>query len=405
MKPNFIWQDKRSLNYLLSLFVFSLGSFIINPYYAIYVSDNLGYGVAFAGVLVSVKVISQRVFALFGGGMADVFPAVYAALAGVAVRGLSFVLLALHADKEFLIVSAVMNGIGGALFNPANRKLLFMRYKEEDAKLKQIISLRNASFNLGAAIGPLLGVYLIHLDFKGACLAITLIHLVVGLMLLGSRPASPASSRGERRSLFSELRTSLLNSALLPVFGLQFFFMYFYSHIEYLLPIFISQQHSEYFVSIAFFVNTVFVIAAQTVFSRTFNALGAGFAWAAMLLFFISLALLAIIAPDNPLLYGLLIVLAVMGFSAAEVILSIQVDYISTQVGGHLNSGTIFGAISLVAAGGLFMANAINGLILDYFGFIAVWLVNIAIAAVLCLVSCWRYYLARTSVCARPLED
>ncbi|ENZ8715420.1 MFS transporter [Klebsiella aerogenes] len=114
MKSSFICHDKRSLNYLLSLFIFSLGSFIINPYYAIYVSDNLGCGVAFAGVLVSIKVISQRVFALFGGSMADIFPAVYAALAGVGVRALSFALLALNANHEILLVSAVMNGIGGA---------------------------------------------------------------------------------------------------------------------------------------------------------------------------------------------------------------------------------------------------------------------------------------------------
>lgn len=114
MKTSFIWHDKRSLNYLLSLFIFSLGSFIINPYYAIYVSDNLGYGVAFAGVLVSIKVISQRVFALFGGSMADIFPAVYVALAVVGVRALSFALLALNANHEILLVSAVMNGIGGA---------------------------------------------------------------------------------------------------------------------------------------------------------------------------------------------------------------------------------------------------------------------------------------------------
>ncbi len=69
---------------------------------------------AFAGVLVSIKVISQRVFALFGGSMADIFPAVYAALAGVGVRALSFALLALNANHEILLVSAVMNGIGGA---------------------------------------------------------------------------------------------------------------------------------------------------------------------------------------------------------------------------------------------------------------------------------------------------
>lgn len=39
------------------------------------------------------------------------------------------------------------------------------------------------------------------------------------------------------------------------------------------------------------------------------------------------------------------------------------------------------GAISLVAAGGLFAANAINSVILEYFNFAAVWLVNSVIAA------------------------
>ena len=61
--------------------------------------------------------------------------------------------------------------------------------------------------------------------------------------------------------------------------------MYFYSHIEYLLPIFITHQYSEYFVSVVFFVNTLFVIFAQTVFSRIFNELRAGIAWGAMALF------------------------------------------------------------------------------------------------------------------------
>lgn len=402
MKSSFIWHDKRSLNYLLSLFIFSLGSFIINPYYAIYVSDNLGYGVAFAGVLVSIKVISQRVFALFGGSMADIFPAVYAALAGVGVRALSFALLALNANHEILLVSAVMNGIGGALFNPAIRKLLFTRYKEDDVKLKQVIAWRNAAFNLGAAIGPLIGVYLINLDFKGACVAITLIHIVVGLMLSGAKQAYQLRpTESGRRSLIVELSASLFNPALFPVFALQFFFMYFYSHIEYLLPIFITHQYSEYFVSVVFFVNTLFVIFAQTVFSRIFNELRAGIAWGAMVLFFISLAILSIFPGANPMIYGLLIVLGVIAFSTGEVILSIQVDYIATHVGGHLNSGTIFGAISLVAAGGLFAANAINSVILDYFNFAAVWLVNSVIAAALGGFSLYRYYLSRTLAYSR----
>jgi MFS family permease len=402
MKPFFIWQDKRSLNYLLSLFIFSLGSFIINPYYAIYVSDNLGYGVAFAGLLVSVKVISQRVFALIGGSMADIFPAVYAAQAGVVVRALSFALLALNANREILIISAVLNGIGGALFNPAIRKLLFTRYKEDNGKLKQVIAWRNAAFNLGAAIGPLIGVFLINLDFKNACIAITLIHIVVGAMLMGARTAQQATPiEAGGRSLFVELTASLLNRALFPIFVLQFFFMYFYSHIEYLLPIFIAQQHSEYFVSIVFFVNTLFVIVAQTIFSRVFNELRAGVAWGMILLFFIALALLAIFPKTNPLLYGTIIVLGVMAFSASEVILSIQVDYIATLVGGHHNSGTIFGAISLVAAGGLFVANLINSTILEYFGFTAVWLVNMAIAAGLGGFALYRYYFSRTLAYSR----
>ncbi|WPS09959.1 hypothetical protein SM907_08235 [Klebsiella aerogenes] len=243
---------------------------------------------------------------------------------------------------------------------------------------------------------------MINLDFKGACVAITLIHIVVGLMLSGAKQAYQLRpTEAGRRSLIVELSASLFNPALFPVFALQFFFMYFYSHIEYLLPIFITHQYSEYFVSVVFFVNTLFVIFAQTVFSRIFNELRAGIAWGAMVLFFISLAILSIFPGANPLLYGLLIVLGVIAFSTGEVILSIQVDYIATHVGGHLNSGTIFGAISLVAAGGLFAANAINSVILEYFNFAAVWLVNSVIAAALGGFSLYRYYLSRTLAYSR----
>ena len=101
------------------------------------------------------------------------------------------------------------------------------------------------------------------------------------------------------------------------------------------------------------------------------------------------------------MIYGLLIVLGVIAFSTGEVILSIQVDYIATHVGGHLNSGTIFGAISLVAAGGLFAANAINSVILEYFDFAVVWLVNSLIAAGLGGFSLYRYYLSRTLAYSR----
>ena len=44
-------------------------------------------------------------------------------------RALSFALLALNANQRDPARFAVMNGIWGALFNPAIRKLLFTRYK------------------------------------------------------------------------------------------------------------------------------------------------------------------------------------------------------------------------------------------------------------------------------------
>ncbi|QIZ46161.1 MFS transporter [Dickeya zeae] len=384
MNASFIWHDKPSLNYLVSLFIFSLGSYIINPYYAIYVSDNLGYGIAFAGFLVSAKVISQRIFALVGGSIADILPTVYAAQIGVTIRALSFALLALDARKEFLVVSAVMNGIGGALFNPAIRKLLFTRYKDHERRLKAVIGWRNAAFNMGAAIGPLIGIYLINLNFKGACVAITLIHIIVGLMLISRTQNAHLSSAASKNSLLEGVTACITNRALYPVFALQFFFMYFYSNIEYLLPIFIARHFNEYFVSMVFFVNTVFIIAAQTVFGRFFNELRVGVAWCSLLVFFITLSVLSFYSIASPLFYGSLIVIAVAAFSAAEVILSIQVDYIAMQTGGnHNNSGTVFGAISLVAAGGLFAANTLNSLLLNHYSFLTVWLINTAFIAIL----------------------
>ncbi len=84
----------------------------------------------------------------------------------------------------------------------------------------------------------------------------------------------------------------------------------------------------------------------------------------------------------NPLLYGLLIVLGVIAFSTGEVILSIQVDYIATHVGGHLNSGTIFLALfHWWRLAGYLRPTPSTASYSSTFNFAAVWLVNSVIAA------------------------
>jgi len=139
-----VLQDPSAIAHLGSVLLFSLGSSIITPFFAIYVAKTLGYGLTFSALLISVKVIGQRALSLAGGMLADSYGAKSMAIVGVVIRTASFTLLLLAPSRHTLLASALLNGLGAAIYHPALRKLLYTRYRALPTLLARVIGLRNA---------------------------------------------------------------------------------------------------------------------------------------------------------------------------------------------------------------------------------------------------------------------
>ena len=368
--------DVSSLTCLIALFLFSTAGYILNPYFAIIVAEDLGHGIAFAGLLISIKVVTQRLFSLLGGIGADVFGSYQMMQFGVMLRIISFLLLAFSLSHLYLIVATVLNGIGSACFNPAIRKTLFTKYKNNEAKLQIVISLRSALFNVGTAIGPLIGMLFIRSNFMIVCFIIAALHLIVSVGLFLIKREEPLTNKKEH----GFVKTSLLifDRQLLPLYLLQFCFIYFYSNLEYLIPIYFSKISGTQLVGFAFFVNAVVVVSIQVFFVKWLANIKVRSSIAAFMVFFLLMFSIQFI--DTP--YNLIFIslLAIFVFSFAEAALAYKTDYLATKISDA--SGAVYGALTMVGGLAFIVANLINGLLQGVMSFQYVWGANAILSIV-----------------------
>lgn len=369
--------------YLFSILLFSLGSSIITPYFGIYVAVTLGYGLKFAGILISVKVISQRGMSLPGGIFTDCYGSRTVALAGIALRSLSFGLLLIDPSYLSLIASAFLNGTGSALYQPAVRKLIFSRHREDSSHLGHLVGMRNAFLNIGAATGPAIGLLLVESNFKIAILFITIIYIVNGaLIAIIPKEFSNKQTDFSEKPKWRDLRSKDFYYILL----IQFSFFLAYSHFEFLIPIFIQQQFGRTLIAVAFLVNTIMIVMLQLKWGRKFSKVpcwvGNGC--------FVSFYLCCIVASSvdrlfwdaNLLSATLLVIITMALFTLGEIILSNRVDFLTALKVSPRTSGTAYGVVALSGALAIFLANMVNSYILEFSNYKTLWLLNSIISII-----------------------
>ncbi|AIW17274.1 MFS transporter [Vibrio tubiashii] len=361
----------RSLMYVLCTFLFAVGSYILTPFFAIYVSDSLGFGLAFAGSLITIKIVVQRGLSIVGGALSDQYPSHQVAMLGVAARCFSYLLLAINPTEVTLVLSAVLNGVGSALFHPSVRKLLFLPYKDNDALLQKVIVWRSMSLNTGTAIGPVIGSLLISEHFSAACIAIAAIYACSVVVFIGARAETDDQARPTPMPLSVNTVRQAISLQVLSVLKLQFAFIFLYSHLEYLLPVFVEQTFSTKMVAAMFMVNSFVVILLQSKIAKL--ALGANAIQLSLVVVFGLLYLASEISDDRFYWAPAALLLGVVVFSVFEIACSFRVDYQLTKVSDDSLSGTVFGCASAIAALAFLLANAVNYWLYEWLGFANLW--------------------------------
>ncbi|MFD7703758.1 MFS transporter [Streptomyces caelestis] len=168
------------------------GFYLLVPYLATHLTENLGMSAAVVGVVLGVRNLSQQGLFVIGGSASDRLGARGVIIAGCALRTAGFALFALGDHLAVLLAASVLSGFAGALFNPAVRTYVAQEAEERRA---EAFALFNVFATTGALIGPLLGSALLLVDFRTSALTAAGIFAVLTVaqaLVLPARQVEPS---------------------------------------------------------------------------------------------------------------------------------------------------------------------------------------------------------------------
>jgi len=160
--------QRRGLLILLFFTFFMVGGFdMIMPLVIGHYVNNVGLTATAVSVALAIRQFSQQGLAMIGGALADRFQVKTLISVGVFLRVLGFLTLAFSSAYGMLIAAMILIGLGGVLFEMPYQSAIAMLTTNDNRP--KYYSLNNTITGIASAIGPLLGVALLRLDFKVVC--------------------------------------------------------------------------------------------------------------------------------------------------------------------------------------------------------------------------------------------
>jgi len=160
--------QRRGLLILLFFTFFMVVGFdMIMPLVIGHYVNNVGLTATAVSVALAIRQFSQQGLAMIGGALADRFQVKTLISVGVFLRVLGFLTLAFSSAYGMLIAAMILIGLGGVLFEMPYQSAIAMLTTNDNRP--KYYSLNNTITGIASAIGPLLGVALLRLDFKVVC--------------------------------------------------------------------------------------------------------------------------------------------------------------------------------------------------------------------------------------------
>ncbi len=142
----------------LATFIDMLGSFLLYPFYALYVTEHFGVGMTQVGFLFSIFSAGNIFGGILGGALADKYGRRAMVLIGLVVSGTGSIFLGLVNDLRVFYILAGFLGLVGNFGGPARQAMVADLLPKE--KQAEGFGILRVSFNLSATIGPILGGFL-----------------------------------------------------------------------------------------------------------------------------------------------------------------------------------------------------------------------------------------------------
>ncbi|GIJ49293.1 MFS transporter [Virgisporangium aliadipatigenens] len=190
---------------IVNQFGIVFGFFLVLPFLATYLREELGLAAAVVGTVIGLRTLSQQGLFLVGGALADHWGPQRVIVLGCALRVLGFGALAATRSLPWIVAGTMVIGVAGALFSPASTTYLS---HESPGRRAENFALYQFAGNAGALLGPLVGALLLAVDFRLVCGAAAAVFgaLSVAQVLLLPYRAPQARGDGVLRSLWQVVR-------------------------------------------------------------------------------------------------------------------------------------------------------------------------------------------------------
>lgn len=253
----------------------TFAGFMIRPFLALYLFDKLEGNLLLTAVIVGLQPLTSMIAGIFSGSLADRYGRKPMMVASLVIQSVTmFGYIFAESLLEFSVLT-IINGLGQSLFWPAASAQITDLVPEE--KRSEVFAVMHTALNVGAALGPLIGVMIYKVNpgiAFGLCAIAELIYMILLIWKVPEtlpkelRERARKASKGEKGGLPKlKLRhASMLiwiTIAMVPCSLL-------YSQVESILPQHLKVNFDDYLDAFATLlaINGTMVVATQILIAK-----------------------------------------------------------------------------------------------------------------------------------------
>ncbi|MEJ7840077.1 MAG: MFS transporter, partial [Thermomicrobiales bacterium] len=167
---------------MISTFFSWGGFFLIIPLVAVHYVDDLGWAAGSVGIVLAVRQFTQQSLTTLFGMLSDRIGPKPLICTGMIIRAGGFVALAYSESFSTVLLSLLLAGLGGSMFEaPKSAALAALTTPEERQRL---FSKVGVVAGIGTTVGTQIGALLIPYDFRIVCLVGASAYVVIFLQMI-----------------------------------------------------------------------------------------------------------------------------------------------------------------------------------------------------------------------------
>ena len=185
-----------------TLFVDSIGSTLLFPFFALYITQKFGVGMTEAGVLLGMSSLFGLVGSMIGGALTDKFGRRQLILFGLVFSALSSLLFGLASDVRMLYFLVMIVGLLSRVSVPAHDAMMADLLPE--SKRQEGFGITRVAFNYAWIVGTALGGLIAARSFLALFIIDAVLSLTVAIILCRFLPETKPTSSIEPETNKSE---------------------------------------------------------------------------------------------------------------------------------------------------------------------------------------------------------